>query len=951
MSFEKVGQVEIEGIQAHADLYKHKKHGCQFLNIKNDDPNNTLVIAFRTFPENDKGIAHVTEHMTLDGSKKYPVPGVFFELDKRSVNTFLNAFTFPDLTGYPLSSMNEVDFHNLMDVYLDSVFNPLFDPDTFMSECHHLEFTEDNNPNSPLSHGGVVYNEMKGVYSSADSYYEDFCNFNTLPKTIYANNYGGFPKDIETLTRDELAEFHDKFYHPSNCYIIHYGTFDEQKIMEHVDSYISKIEVSNIDTEKNLNFFPPKQTEPRRVVIKGPLDTSDDPEKQMRASITWIVGKRTDFDLVTDIKLLQSILVGSESTPIYDALIRSGLGSDFIHSHFTNEFRPLTFSIGVKGLKNGTLDQFEKTVFDTLEKIVKEGLDEEKISAGVHALTIKSKTIGRHHGIKMFEEVIHPWMDGASVTDVLQDHITSLQERCSKKGYLEGLIKRLLIDNVDRTLFCVEPSEEFNNEFTTQEKKQLEEKRAKMTEAEVKECIETANRLKEKSTGEKEFVDTLPSFSKENLSPLPIRANITSGNDVYKVSSGCNGIISIRVHGEIPVSPKINPTEFAVLADAVDSLGSVEVDDVKFSHMKQRYTSDAFSYVSARQDPNDENKASMIFHIGAKCLKENLPKAIEILNIMINANFSNSGKLKELIEKWSSNVVDEVIYSGSHYAGMYSSRSLNRKAALNELLDGITKKRFIRQLAASKDDISEKFKTMYSEALQSAKFTADIHATQHDLEYASPLVEEFVQKLNKSSKVAESDFSFIDEYMKKENASKKVFIHVDGQTNFIGLSSPIEYYTKNSAYSFVAAELLSQESVSPVLRENMGCYGACVGANLNSHTVSITSYRDGTPGESIKAAMNCLETSDEKVDQAGVDRAILSVSKIFDTPTSPYAKGQIELDTLVPYESRKMIRETAFSATIDDVKGALDKMRKSDWMYCIIGNKENLPEGFDVINF
>ena len=957
-SFVKIGEAKVESLGAVAELYLHKKHGCPFLNIKNDDTNNFFSISFKTAPSNDKGTPHVTEHMVLHGSKKYPVTEVYGEIKKRSICTYLNAFTYPDLTCYPVGSANEVDFHNLIDVYMDCVLNPTFRLENFLSETFHREFQKDQDPTTPLINAGVVFNEMKGVFSSPDNFFEDMFTMNVLKGTLYQNNYGGDPNEIKKLTRDELVDFHKKFYHPSNSLIYHYGSFDKEKIMKHVDEMLDPIPKSEFVMDPNVKWIPEPRKEPETIVVDGPFDSSQEPEKQIRAAVAWLIGEATDRVLFNDFDLIESILVGSKGTPLVESLIKSGIGAAFQSSGFNAYTREMYFSVGLKGMSKEGLEKLESTTIQTLQKLVDEGISKDMIEAALHQIFIHTKMISAKQGLNIFCDINHPWEHGVNPLDIIDrtKELEELRERALKPGYLEKIIEEKLIKNQNRVKFIVNPSPAFNEKAEIGEKTELEEIRKKMTPEDDKKCVELAQTLKDVIMNKNDSVKTLPCFKKQDLDPNYPRFPTEISSNITKITQPTNGITSIGIRIKTPIQQSINLKLLHLLTKAMNDCGTKTVNDLAFGQMKQRYVSSVNVDVDPERIENNPNETSIITKIRVLCLTENLEKALEIIRMIIyEPNLDNLERLKVIISDQTSSINDVLTSMGSSLALDYASRTESRPNAIREQTEGGTMLRYLRDVVAKKDinDVSKELKDLFNTLMSTSTATAFVTTSEKDMKIVAPKIEEFVSEFNQKHphEPIQSDYTLIDKYIEQESNRDKVFFAYDSQTSFLACSTPIPYFTKEVGKITVATELLSHEFINPEIRQKLGAYGAYAIVASYEPNFEIYTYRDGAPTESYAAILRVLETSAEKVTDEMVDNAILKVVSGQDRPKAPTERGVNHILNGTSPEKYQMIRDSALSATKEEVVEEINKLKAKKFMFAAYGNKTAAPDGFIVEQF
>jgi presequence protease len=368
--FELVREQSISELDTGARLFRHRRSGAEVLSLSNRDENKSFAVTFRTLPSDDTGVAHILEHSVLSGSRKYPVKELFVELLKGSCATFINAMTYPDKTCYPVASTNLKDFYNLVDVYFDVVFNPLLESHTLDQEGWHFEL---DGPNAPLSYKGVVFNEMKGAYSLQDAHIGEQITQALLPNTIYTNSSGGDPRHIPELSHAPWREFHQRFYHPSNARICFWGDDPEEARLRIVDEALKPFDRQPVSEAIALQ---PRFTAPRRSSGLVPATAADAQDGKGAVSIGWLLSDGDDTPEVRiAIRALKEILVGSPASPLRKALLDSGLGEDLIGGAEWDEMRQPAFVTGLKGVTEANRDRVEPIILDTLESLVRFGID------------------------------------------------------------------------------------------------------------------------------------------------------------------------------------------------------------------------------------------------------------------------------------------------------------------------------------------------------------------------------------------------------------------------------------------------------------------------------------------------------------------------------------------------------------------------------------------------
>ncbi|HIC85727.1 MAG TPA: peptidase M16, partial [Desulfobacterales bacterium] len=434
--FELIEKKEIQEYRTEAGLYRHIKTGAQLLSLVNDDENKVFGITFRTPPHDSTGVAHILEHCVLCGSRKYPVKEPFVELLKGSLQTFLNAFTYPDKTCYPVASQNHKDFYNLIDVYLDAVFYPLLDPYIFKQEGWHLEA---ESLKGPFQLKGVVFNEMKGAYSSPDSVLSEYSLQSLFPDSPYGFDSGGNPKEIPNLTYEQFKAFHERFYHPSNSRIFFYGDDDPETRFKIIDHYLKDFEPLEIDSR-----ILPQHPFPSPRVVERPYMVGEDTDSP-KAMVTcnWVLGETAETLKNFSLRVLEYILLGMPGSPLRKALIESGLGEDLAGDGLGAELLQIYFSTGLKGVDEKELPSVPELVKETLTKLAEAGIDQGTVEAGLNAIEfrLRENNPGRFpRGLVLMLRALTTWLYDHDPFAMLcfEKPLSRIRASVEKGNYFEG---------------------------------------------------------------------------------------------------------------------------------------------------------------------------------------------------------------------------------------------------------------------------------------------------------------------------------------------------------------------------------------------------------------------------------------------------------------------------------------------------------------------------------
>ena len=495
--FELLREEYVAEYDAKVFLFRHEKTGAEVMSLSNDDENKTFGVTFRTPPANSTGIPHILEHSVLCGSRKYPIKEPFVELIKGSLNTFLNAMTYPDRTCYPVASCNLQDFKNLVDVYLDAVFHPrcMTNEKTFLQEGWHYELDD---PDGEMTFKGVVFNEMKGVYSSPDSVLAREAQQALFPDNTYGVDSGGDPRVIPDLSFEEFKDFHGKFYHPSNARMWFYGDDDVEDRLKILDGFLSEFDRKEVDSAVGTQpFFD----EPRRVVASYVAGEGDEQQKSF-VQVNWLLNDGPfDQETALAVGFLDNLLMGSPAAPLRMALEESGLGEAIVGWGLEDELRQPTFAIGLKGVSKDDIPKVEKLIEDTIAKIAEEGFTQAAIDSSVNTIefSMRENNTGRFpRGLSLMLRSLSTWLyDGDPVMPLrFEEPLAQLKERMAKEDVFRPLIKKLLIDNTHQVTIELNPDKALGKIQEDEEKARVAAYRAGLSPEEIQKVVEETAELK-----------------------------------------------------------------------------------------------------------------------------------------------------------------------------------------------------------------------------------------------------------------------------------------------------------------------------------------------------------------------------------------------------------------------------------------------------------------------
>mgnify|MGYP001246619066 FL=1 len=517
--FEKIRSQKIPSLNTEVEEYKHTS-GAKHFHFSNDYSENVFMVAFRTIPDDSTGVAHILEHTVLCGSEKYPVRDPFFSMLRRSLNTFMNAFTSSDFTAYPFASQNEQDYFNLLEVYLDAVFFCNLDPLDFAQEGHRLEFENPNDPDSPLIQKGVVYNEMKGATSSPISILYQGVQEALYPESTYHYNSGGDPTIIPQLTYEQLKRFHRSHYHPSNSVFMTFGNIAAEKQQEK----FSKLALSKIISVSEGEIKVSEETryqEPQKKIFEYPLDDDNTADKT-HIVLGWLLGKNTDVKALLRCHLLSGVLLDTGASPLRLALEQSDLSNSASPlCGLEEDHMEMNFVCGVEGSNPDSADEVERLILNVLEDICSEGIDSESLESALYQLELSQREIGGD-GWPFGLQIIFSCMPAAihrgdpiALLD-LESALVDLREEIKDRDFIKKLIRDLLLDNPHRVRVVMQPNRELGAGLVQDEKKRLAKLKQALSAEQKKEIVDLAERLKARQSLV-EDLDVLPKVTRQDI--------------------------------------------------------------------------------------------------------------------------------------------------------------------------------------------------------------------------------------------------------------------------------------------------------------------------------------------------------------------------------------------------------------------------------------------------
>lgn len=952
--YEILDEHRVEDVRSDGFILRHKKSGARIAILSNNDDNKVFYIGFRTPPEDETGVPHIIEHTTLCGSKKFPVKDPFIELAKGSLNTFLNAMTYPDKTVYPVASCNDQDFKNLMDVYLDAVFNPNITKyeEIFKQEGWHYELT---GKDDELKINGVVYNEMKGAYSSPDEVLSSQIYSSLFPDNTYSKDSGGNPEYIPKLTYEAYLDFYHKYYHPSNSYIYLYGDMDVVERLEWLDKeYLSLYDYKKVNSEINKQ---PAFDEIKNVEAQYSITMDDSQENKTYLSYNRVVGDSLDKMLYQAFDVLDYALVSSPGAPVKQALIDAGIGDDVYGSYDAGILQPV-FSFVAKNANASQADEFESIIEKTLKEVVKTGINKEALLAGINSSEFKFREadFGQFpKGLLFGLNCLDSWLFDDMKPFIHLECLGTFAKlrKAVDTDYFEKLIQEYLLDNTHGSSVTVKPKRGLGNEREEALAKELSDYKASLSDEEIKKLIEDTEHLKK--------YQEEPS-SDEDLRKLPMLTRADMKKNAMPFSNIEDELLDVKVvrhdiesNGIDYISFLFDAGDFAqselgYLGFFTNALGLVNTEKYSYTDLANAtniYTGGISTGTASHPDIKDRNNFVFKFEVKLKVLEKNLDKALELMEqMLLSSDFTDTKRLGELVAQIKARLQANLSSSGHLVAAMRSMSSFSRYALYQDELKGIAFYRSIcrieKELSESPKSVSDKLAAIAKKLFARNRMLISFTGNNEAYGNAKPSLEKVIAGFNKMSTLGnQAEVHF--------NTAKEAFID----------ASQIQYVAKTGdficeGYEYTGALrllriILSYDYLWINVRVKGGAYG-CMNTFLRSGESYFVSYRDPNLSDTLDVYDRIPEyIKSFSPDERDMTKYIIGTFSALDTPMNPEAKGSRSLSAYlegITYEQIQKERNEILNAQPEDIRRLADLVEavlKKDSI-CVIGNENMIKE-------
>ena len=933
-SFEALHTSTIAALNLEVTEYRHRRTGARHLHLAADDDNNAFLVAFLTVPQDSTGVAHILEHTSLCGSERYPVRDPFFMMIRRSLNTFMNAFTSSDWTAYPFASRNVKDFDNLMSIYLDAVFFPRLDPLDFSQEGHRVEFETPADADSPLVYKGVVFNEMKGAMSSPVSAMHQSLQSALFPTTTYHHNSGGDPARIPDLSYEQLKAFHARHYHPSNATFMSYGDLPA----EHHQAQFDTLALARFEHEDIDLAVPDEQRYPTPVRVEDtyPVD-DDDCAGKTYVMLGWLLGLATDPVRSREAHLLAGVLLGNSASPLRRALETTSLGSAPAPvCGFDDSTREANFVCGVEGSDPEHAEAVEQLVLDVLTDVCEHGVDQAAVESELHQLELSQREVGGDHfpyGLQLMVNALTPAIHGGDPVAMLDidPALERMRESIRDPDYIPSLCRELLLDNPHRVRLTFTPDPGLNARRHEAERAALDAIKSKLDAEQRKAVIDLAASLEARQLSE----DNPELLPRVTLDDVPKELKIPEGSDgetggmpTTWYPRATNGLVYAQVISELPQFEPELVDVLPVFSDVLTEVGCGSRGYEDMQRWQSAVTGGIGAGASVRGGVEDATATDGYFSLSGKALARNHAPLAELMQVTFSAaRFDEHSRIRDLVAQLRAMREARVTNSGHVLAMMAATAGLSPVSALAHVWSGLEGVKRIKALDETLND------------------TAGLEALTDKLQTLMTALRESPRRLlliGEASEGANLAGVFDSEWgqLSQAKLTSNFVCPTPAGYQSVGWSANTQVSFNAKAYRAVpqghadAAALtvlgtfLRNGYLHRAIREQGGAYGGGAGYDSDSASFRFFSYRDPRLDETLAdfdASVSwLLDTTHEP---RTLEEAVLGVVGGIDRPGSPAgeaAKAYFgSLHGRTPAHRREF-RERVLDVSMDDLKRVAD---------------------------
>ncbi len=952
-AYEVLEQRPLEDIKSQGCLLRHKKSGARIAVIANEDDNKVFYVGFRTPPEDSTGVPHIIEHTVLCGSEKYPVKDPFVELVKGSLNTFLNAMTYPEKTIYPVASCNDKDFQNLMSVYMDAVFHPNIYKyeEIFKQEGWHYELED---ADSPLTINGVVYNEMKGAFSSPDDVLQRQILNSLFPDTSYSNESGGDPEQIPNLTYGDYLDFHRRYYHPCNAYIYLYGDMDAAEKLRWMDEeYLSHYEEMEIDSA--IRMQKPFE-KPVEICKKYPISSAESEEANTYLSYNLVIGTNLDKQLSLAFDVLDYALLSASGAPLKKALLDAGIGKDISGGYDSGTMQPV-FSIIAKNADASQKEQFLSVIREVLQQAAR-GIDKKALAAGISGSEFRYREAdfgqfpkGLLYGLLCLDSWIYD--DSQPFLYLEQIETYRLLREKVNTDYFEQLVSAYLLENTHASVVVVEPEKGLNAKKEEELAAKLSAYKASLSKEEIQKLIADTRHLKEyqQEPSPKEELEKIPMLErgdiKREAAPFYNERKERGGVKIVHHSIFSNGIVYLRFLFDIR-DFAVEDLPYVGLLKSV--LGFVDTKNYGYAELTNEinlHTGGIGSSFGVYAHEKNEQDMQVMFELKSKVLLGELPEAIRLAGEIIkDSRIFDEKRLREILGQLKSRLQAALSSSGHSAASLRAMSYFSRQAYYSEVSSGIL---FYQLIADIEENFEEKKEALIAklEALIQRIFTLErmtVSVVCEDKDY--PAVEQALERVKEVL------------YPSREGGERRLpELSLEKKNEGFMDASQVQYVARagnfaRHGYSYHGAlrilkVIMGYDYLWINIRVKGGAYG-CMNSYMRNGDTYFVSYRDPNLEKTNEVYEHIPDYLEHfQADERDMTKYIIGTISDIDAPMNPCAKGVRSMNALlcgVTMEDVQRERDEILNATEQDIRGlkAMIASVLKENNLCVIGNEEAL---------
>lgn len=925
LGFELMWQARIKEVQGLVSLYRYRQNGAQVLTVENEDENKVFGITLRTPPQDSTGVAHILEHSVLCGSRKYPVKEPFVELLKGSLQTFLNAMTFPDKTCYPVASQNSQDLLNLMDVYLDAVFFPRITPEIFAQEGWHL--IQDSHSSRELSYQGVVYNEMKGAYSSPDSLLAEYSQQSLFPDSTYGLDSGGHPESIPELSYEQFLDFHRTYYHPSNARIFIYGNDDPRPYLARLHEYLQHFQALDMDSRIELQ---PRFTQPRRLKTYYP----GDPQNGARPMLTrnWLLDVSTNLEANLKAQILEELLTGMPASPLRKALLESGLGEDLAGVGLETDLRQMFFSTGLKGITaEEKVPDVEEVILDTLRSCAEQGFDPRTVEAAVNSVEFdlrENNTGSLPRGLVLMIRALSTWLydEDPTLLWAFEGPLQAIKTRLeSGEPVFENMVREYLLDNPHQSTVILSPDPEKGREIEKREKKRLQELSAKLSPEQLQTIQSESERLQALQQ-EPDLPEELAKIPRLTVQDLPAQAPRYPLH-IEKEESGLvlfhelftNSVFYVDVGFDLGQLDQKYLGYARLFGRALTEMGTLDEDYVSLSQRIQARTGGIHAQTFAAGHEQTGQPCTWLFLRG-KAMAGRVLDLMDILrDILTRPLLDNPKRFKQLVLEEKAGMEQRLIPAGHQMVNTRLRSKYNLPDWVNEHISGLSYLLFLRFLADKVENnwenVVQDLEHISQRLINRTCMVFNVTCDEKTWKESRPVLDAFISELPRAPL---QPAKWLVECQAGDEG-----VRIPAQVNYVGKA--VDLFSLGYTFhpsSLVVARYLRMSWLWDKIRVQGGAYGAFSLLDRISGIVSFLSYRDPNIIKTLKVYDQTADfLTSSTLAREEVEKAIIGTIGDMDTYRLPDAKG---FTSMLWYlsgetdESRQKRREAILSTTAQD---------------------------------